>query len=133
MIRRPPRSTRTDTLFPTTTLFRSQVAVCEEEPDVPLVTVAIEVVDPRGVQRGRAALHATDVIALLQQQLGEIGAVLAGGTCNEGDLVGHFWLLRSIGGRCQARSRTSATARATLSHESLSRTCRWPEWPMATS
>src|SRR3546814_7820547 len=27
MIRRPPRSTRTDTLFPYTTLFRSQLAV----------------------------------------------------------------------------------------------------------
>src|SRR3546814_16363127 len=27
MIRRPPRSTRTDTLFPYTTLFRSQVKV----------------------------------------------------------------------------------------------------------
>src|SRR3546814_3841495 len=27
MIRRPPRSTRTDTLFPYTTLFRSEVAV----------------------------------------------------------------------------------------------------------
>src|SRR3546814_4541162 len=38
MIRRPPRSTRTDTLFPYTTLFRSQVAerhaadVAEEDP-----------------------------------------------------------------------------------------------------
>src|SRR3546814_1347903 len=40
MIRRPPRSTRTDTLFPYTTLFRSQSArafwayvdgVCEDE------------------------------------------------------------------------------------------------------
>src|SRR3546814_20734117 len=29
MIRRPPRSTRTDTLFPYTTLFRSEVAVPE--------------------------------------------------------------------------------------------------------
>src|SRR3546814_5403442 len=27
MIRRPPRSTRTDTLFPYTTLFRSKVAI----------------------------------------------------------------------------------------------------------
>src|SRR3546814_13492583 len=27
MIRRPPRSTRTDTLFPYTTLFRSQVGI----------------------------------------------------------------------------------------------------------
>src|SRR3546814_9442501 len=29
MIRRPPRSTRTDTLFPYTTLFRSQLAKAE--------------------------------------------------------------------------------------------------------
>src|SRR3546814_1279043 len=28
MIRRPPRSTRTDTLFPYTTLFRSPLSVC---------------------------------------------------------------------------------------------------------
>src|SRR3546814_11281284 len=31
MIRRPPRSTRTDTLFPYTTLFRSRVASGTEE------------------------------------------------------------------------------------------------------
>src|SRR3546814_4747567 len=31
MIRRPPRSTRTDTLFPYTTLFRSQVPRCHQE------------------------------------------------------------------------------------------------------
>src|SRR3546814_5015024 len=30
MIRRPPRSTRTDTLFPYTTLFRSAVRLAEE-------------------------------------------------------------------------------------------------------
>src|SRR3546814_2830589 len=30
MIRRPPRSTRTDTLFPYTTLFRSPIGVCLE-------------------------------------------------------------------------------------------------------
>src|SRR3546814_1967117 len=36
MIRRPPRSTRTDTLFPYTTLFRSRVRV------VPQVGVAVE-------------------------------------------------------------------------------------------
>src|SRR3546814_20608218 len=29
MIRRPPRSTRTDTLFPYTTLFRSIIEVCQ--------------------------------------------------------------------------------------------------------
>src|SRR3546814_11880663 len=35
MIRRPPRSTRTDTLFPYTTLFRSRVDL----RDLPLVTI----------------------------------------------------------------------------------------------
>src|SRR3546814_11796059 len=33
MIRRPPRSTRTDTLFPYTTLFRSPVLAALEEAD----------------------------------------------------------------------------------------------------
>src|SRR3546814_10790766 len=32
MIRRPPRSTRTDTLFPYTTLFRSEVGGCDPDP-----------------------------------------------------------------------------------------------------
>src|SRR3546814_17267651 len=33
MIRRPPRSTRTDTLFPYTTLFRSEINRIEAESD----------------------------------------------------------------------------------------------------
>src|SRR3546814_4773195 len=33
MIRRPPRSTRTDTLFPYTTLFRSPVEHRQRDPD----------------------------------------------------------------------------------------------------
>src|SRR3546814_16385162 len=32
MIRRPPRSTRTDTLFPYTTLFRSRERPCVQSP-----------------------------------------------------------------------------------------------------
>src|SRR3546814_12407065 len=32
MIRRPPRSTRTDTLFPYTTLFRSMAVFCDSHP-----------------------------------------------------------------------------------------------------
>src|SRR3546814_3503337 len=35
MIRRPPRSTRTDTLFPYTTLFRSGVEYAERLPGCP--------------------------------------------------------------------------------------------------
>src|SRR3546814_18960402 len=37
MIRRPPRSTRTDTLFPYTTLFRSEEALQESEERVRLI------------------------------------------------------------------------------------------------
>src|SRR3546814_7686055 len=37
MIRRPPRSTRTDTLFPYTTLFRSELAVPVREPSLNLL------------------------------------------------------------------------------------------------
>src|SRR3546814_14224837 len=47
MIRRPPRSTRTDTLFPYTTLFRSLVPVAA--PDHPLAR--------RGVAPGEAREH----------------------------------------------------------------------------
>src|SRR3546814_14173730 len=38
MIRRPPRSTRTDTLFPYTTLFRSDVANPVEPTDLHLLS-----------------------------------------------------------------------------------------------
>src|SRR3546814_18415954 len=37
MIRRPPRSTRTDTLFPYTTLFRSEGVDAEQTPDKVIV------------------------------------------------------------------------------------------------
>src|SRR3546814_8597212 len=40
MIRRPPRSTRTDTLFPYTTLFRSIVGI-EKEVELRLVEVPL--------------------------------------------------------------------------------------------
>src|SRR3546814_1660467 len=45
MIRRPPRSTRTDTLFPYTTLFRSPVASgapSDAEGSIPREPVSIE-------------------------------------------------------------------------------------------
>src|SRR3546814_6421672 len=51
MIRRPPRSTRTDTLFPYTTLFRSRLG--EEVPDgAPLVTLSsVDVADAQAELR----------------------------------------------------------------------------------
>src|SRR3546814_3966593 len=50
MIRRPPRSTRTDTLFPYTTLFRSVGAAVEQV----VALVAVEQVVP-GIARQRIA------------------------------------------------------------------------------
>src|SRR3546814_11966737 len=45
MIRRPPRSTRTDTLFPYTTLFRSYYANAHKEMCVAVQTETIEAVE----------------------------------------------------------------------------------------
>src|SRR3546814_7425136 len=50
MIRRPPRSTRTDTLFPYTTLFRSRVEFLADFLDA----------DDAADRRGWIALHVRD-------------------------------------------------------------------------
>src|SRR3546814_6144585 len=51
MIRRPPRSTRTDTLFPYTTLFRSSFPSCHDPSAAEQCRRAAE---PRRVRRSRA-------------------------------------------------------------------------------
>src|SRR3546814_9364414 len=59
MIRRPPRSTRTDTLFPYTTLFRSDQISLD-----PLVLVAVELVEvPPGIDEvvGPAEIEVDDI------------------------------------------------------------------------
>src|SRR3546814_4952712 len=48
MIRRPPRSTRTDTLFPYTTLFRSFTAVCELRK-LPYIFINSDIPDAKGL------------------------------------------------------------------------------------
>src|SRR3546814_3633759 len=71
MIRRPPRSTRTDTLFPYTTLFRSRVirdyfAVCETYYE------AIKTASPariEAIDMGRRGLY-NEGSELLQERLG---------------------------------------------------------------
>src|SRR3546814_4550005 len=69
MIRRPPRSTRTDTLFPYTTLFRSAGAVPAGFP--PLEAAGEAAGDARAQrgrrrQRGRGALPVHDPAAELR-------------------------------------------------------------------
>src|SRR3546814_15375549 len=54
MIRRPPRSTRTDTLFPYTTLFRSGVAGLETDPvDGRMIVLAVPGYDLFAAVSGR--------------------------------------------------------------------------------
>src|SRR3546814_11492242 len=62
MIRRPPRSTRTDTLFPYTTLFRSERRVGGHR----IGKAAMPRQRPGGRQRPRAAF-----VAMLAHQVGK--------------------------------------------------------------
>jgi hypothetical protein len=55
-----------------------EVAVVQLERHLGLVRVAVQVVDAVGVEERRAALDAVHLVALVEQELGEIGAVLAG-------------------------------------------------------
>src|SRR3546814_10629876 len=54
MIRRPPRSTRTDTLFPYTTLFRSRTSPRKRVPGRRIGSFCPRLVKARALQIGRA-------------------------------------------------------------------------------
>src|SRR3546814_8431446 len=59
MIRRPPRSTRTDTLFPYTTLFRSNQPIARHPqfPRFPRTEVDLGICDHRRVWRRHSRAH----------------------------------------------------------------------------
>src|SRR3546814_2428078 len=70
MIRRPPRSTRTDTLFPYTTLFRSQFDEDDEQGQrerepLPGVTIMLDRIEFRG---GLPVTDKTVRLARIHQQ-----------------------------------------------------------------
>src|SRR3546814_2781441 len=66
MIRRPPRSTRTDTLFPYTTLFRSRR--CRRPGTPVLLPVPRSLVTPRLVVRQGESEHAAAALARFEEQ-----------------------------------------------------------------
>src|SRR3546814_3000439 len=77
MIRRPPRSTRTDTLFPYTTLFRSADRGCGADRDRgalahEIASLVEQLVDVLGVERLREARQRlrgrAGVIAILRSE-----------------------------------------------------------------
>src|SRR3546814_11310411 len=74
MIRRPPRSTRTDTLFPYTTLFRSQGGVGRDDATVAARTIGKIWRDQQGppaaeLHVGDTLLPALDSLALAGLEL----------------------------------------------------------------
>ena len=63
-----------------------EVAVVQEEPHAVHVGIAVEVVDPAGVEGRGPPDDAVHLVALFEQQLREIGAVLARDAGDEGFL-----------------------------------------------
>ena len=74
------------------------------ESHVSFVRIAIQVVDAVGIERRGTALDAVHLVAFREQELGEIGAVLAGDAGNQRFL-------------CQDRLRIRAAERAILASE----------------
>src|SRR3546814_8110024 len=65
MIRRPPRSTRTDTLFPYTTLFRSKIGPAAVELNNG-VDDAQEFREARSYLRSRSEEHTSELLSLMR-------------------------------------------------------------------
>src|SRR3546814_1453686 len=69
MIRRPPRSTRTDTLFPYTTLFRSELLL-----DIAMLINTGRLAHPRVFIDSPLATRATEVFAKHASELEDMGS-----------------------------------------------------------
>src|SRR3546814_9112550 len=110
MIRLPPRSTRTDTLFPYTTLFRSQHGVCSGGADVCTRRQQADVLG-----RGMLAALAEAIVDGLQADRMALGAVIDAivhGLRSMGcSVVGHVLLLVAIAGE-NRRARITEIGRA---------------------
>src|SRR3546814_7468892 len=76
MIRRPPRSTRTDTLFPYTTLFRSREITSRALP-LPVIDAARQM-HMHGGTTALAALQRNEATALLDESINHAQAETGG-------------------------------------------------------
>jgi hypothetical protein len=70
-----------------------QVAVVKDEALVRFVWILIEMVDAVGIEQRRASLDTVDFVSFVEQQLGEIGAVLAGDACDQCNLHDQSFVL----------------------------------------
>ena len=63
------------------------VAVVQGETPVLDMRILIQMIDTVGIEQRTAALDAVHVVALVEQEFGEIGAVLAGDAGDECDFI----------------------------------------------
>src|SRR3546814_4258499 len=88
MIRRPPRSTRTDTLFPYTTLFRSRVERFTKPPDrLGTLVVEAELAIRGAGQRGLCPLVGDGLDLVVPQVLVHRAAIAAAHVDDDGGAV----------------------------------------------
>ena len=80
------------------------VAVVQKKFDAFDMRVLIQVVDALGVERGRAPLHAMHDIALAEQKLGQIGAILTGHAGDQGDLLNDMVSTSFLAWNCSPKS-----------------------------
>ncbi|MNZ88428.1 hypothetical protein D3C78_1073200 [compost metagenome] len=66
-----------------------QVTIMQDQIAIFCVWILIEVVDTVGVEGGRTTLDAVNDVALFQQKLREVGAVLSGHASNECNFTAH--------------------------------------------
>src|SRR3546814_10951507 len=66
MIRRPPRSTRTDTLFPYTTLFRSTAVLAELERGIDILRRMTRRPSETSLGRFRSEEHTSELQSLMR-------------------------------------------------------------------
>src|SRR3546814_3793537 len=129
MIRRPPRSTRTDTLFPYTTLFRSAQEVADAG-DVGSPQDAL-VVDVRRAERDVVAHRAEEQVVVLRDiadvaaqgggiDLADVGAVEQDGTLHRLVEAHHHARHRALA-RADAAQHADALARLDLERQAVQR------------
>jgi hypothetical protein len=61
-----------------------QVPIVEKEPDIRQMRVLIEMIDPAAVEAARAADEAVHLVTLVEEEFGQIRAVLAGDSREQG-------------------------------------------------
>src|SRR3546814_2608524 len=93
MIRRPPRSTRTDTLFPYTTLFRSARAARGETLDNRLIGIDSAKITAVEMSRGEARItvrYHADISAITRDADGKLIA----GSMSDAEQADDLWSFR---------------------------------------